>query len=154
MNDLEKWCLIQQGLTHILSRYIVLTKIKKWKWMMLMCCLKLWISTKTITSIVIRSETYLMTKYNTNKWYTGKHHVCKNANTEIHMHFRGYCGWAQAGLQARVHEADQGLQILWKWWRMHIQTTMKLIPSISIWDYLDVHTTQLSERLSSAVVRQ
>ena len=27
--------------------------------------------------------------------------------------FRGYCGWAVAGLQARDHKVDQGLQILW-----------------------------------------
>ena len=25
---------------------------------------------------------------------------------------RDYCGWAVAGLQAKAHEADQGLQIL------------------------------------------
>ena len=31
----------------------------------------------------------------------------------IVLQLRGYCGWAVASLQAKVHEADQGSQILW-----------------------------------------
>ena len=37
-------------------------------------------------------------------------------DTPLHtqdLQLRGYCGWAAAGLQAKVHAADQGSPILW-----------------------------------------
>ena len=42
-----------------------------------------------------------------------KQRIFRNTNTCGSIRIRSYYGWAVASLQAKVHEADQGLQILW-----------------------------------------